>query len=217
MDIDDNLSEPIDVDTFNSRPSTPPAPVAMTTTIPLVEMTVADVQVGGPSTADVDPKKKREKRETVARPVVRPPGKSLLPISKVQNIIKADKEITLVAREATFLIACATEEFMKRLAEAGMAQAEKDRRTTLQHKDLATVVRKADEFLFLEEIIEWASNDAPAKRAVKKSNIPTTVGTTMLDQFVVRSGVDESESQTQTQTQSQPLALNEDGTMGESS
>ncbi|KAJ7043869.1 histone-fold-containing protein [Mycena alexandri] len=129
------------------------------------------------------PKKKRERREPAK--VERPPGKTLLPISKVQHIIKADKDIAIVAKEATFLISCATEEFIKRLGEAAMALAERDKRTTLQYKDMATVVRKADEFLFLEEIIPWTSTDVPAKRSVKISNIPTGAPT-MLDQFVVK-------------------------------
>ncbi|KAJ6512028.1 hypothetical protein C8R47DRAFT_1093188 [Mycena vitilis] len=151
------------------------------------------------------PKKKRERREPAK--VERPPGKTLLPISKVQHIIKADKDIAIVAKEATFLICCATEEFIKRLGEASMALAEREKRTTLQYKDMATVVRKADEFLFLEEIIPWSlpgGHDAPApKRKVKPSNIPTGAPT-LLDQFVVKP----------TEAGEEPrIIVNEDGTM----
>lgn len=48
------------------------------------------------------------------------------------------QEIPIVAKEATFLISLATEEFIKRLTEAGYAvsQKEKQKRTTVQHKDL---------------------------------------------------------------------------------
>ncbi|KAJ7505533.1 histone-fold-containing protein [Mycena galericulata] len=146
------------------------------------------------------PKKKKEKRE--APKVERPPGKTLLPFSKVQHIIKADKDIAIVAKEATFLICCATEEFIKRFGEAGMAQAEKDKRTTLQYKDIATVVRKADEFLFLEEIIPWTIPEAPVKRKVKPSNIPSGAPT-LLDQFMKPNG-GEPEAR---------IVVNEDGTM----
>ncbi|KAJ7069996.1 histone-fold-containing protein [Mycena amicta] len=222
MDVAETVSEPIDIDIVGSGPSTPPPPEpplaaagpstdVNSSTRPLASAEVIDISaipIPEALVIDAEAKKKRDRKEAAPKPVVRPPGKSLLPISKVQNIIKADKEITLVAKEATFLVACATEEFMKRFAEAAMAQAEREKRTTLQYKDMATVVRKADEFLFLEEIIPWTLPDAPVKRRVKTSNIPTGT-TTMLDQFVVRSntsGMEESESQ---------MSLNEDGTMGE--
>lgn len=58
-----------------------------------------------------------------------------------------------MAREATFLISLATEEFIKRLCEAAQRQAERERRATVQYKDIATVVRKADEFMFLEGMV----------------------------------------------------------------
>ncbi|KAJ7164667.1 hypothetical protein C8R43DRAFT_1232795 [Mycena crocata] len=148
------------------------------------------------------PKKKKEKREPVK--VERPPGKSLLPVSKVQQIIKADKDIAIVAKEATFLICCATEEFIKRFGEAAMALAEREKRTTLQYKDIATVVRKADEFLFLEEIIPWTIPEAPAKRKVKASNI-SSGAPTMLDHFVAKPN-DETGEEAR-------IIMNEDGTM----
>lgn len=76
-----------------------------------------------------------------------------------------------VVREAQFLIALAAEEFLKRYSESLYNLASRDRRTTVQYKDngvslnlgtcvkcqydlddcsSATLVRKADEFLFLE-------------------------------------------------------------------
>ncbi|KAJ7075837.1 hypothetical protein B0H15DRAFT_865415 [Mycena belliarum] len=149
------------------------------------------------------PKKKRDKREPAK--VERPPGKTLLPISKVQHIIKADKDIAIVAKEATFLICCAAEEFIKRFGEAAMALAERDKRSTLQYKDIATVVRKADEFLFLEEIIPWTVPEAAPKRKVKDSNITGSLGP--LDQFMAKpragSGTEEAPR----------IIINEDGTM----
>ncbi|KAJ7695699.1 hypothetical protein B0H17DRAFT_930296 [Mycena rosella] len=149
------------------------------------------------------PKKKKEKREPAK--VERPPGKTLLPVSKVQHIIKADKDIAIVAKEATFLICCAAEEFIKRFGEAAMVLAERDKRTTLQYKDIATVVRKADEFLFLEEIIPWTIPEAPAKRKVKDSNILASGAPTLLDQFMVKPGGDSGEEPR--------IIINEDGTM----
>ncbi|KAJ6492607.1 hypothetical protein DFH09DRAFT_1365275 [Mycena vulgaris] len=148
------------------------------------------------------PKKKKEKREPAK--VERPPGKTLLPVSKVQHIIKADKDIAIVAKEATFLICCATEEFIKRFGEAAMALAEREKRTTLQYKDIATVVRKADEFLFLEEIIPWTIPEAPVKRQVKASNLGSGAPT-LLDQFMVKPNDEPGEEPR--------IIMNEDGTM----
>jgi hypothetical protein len=51
------------------------------------------------------------------------------------------QDIAIVAKEATFLICCATEEFIKRFGEAAMALAERDKRTTLQYKDMGTHFR----------------------------------------------------------------------------
>ncbi|KAJ7242816.1 hypothetical protein B0H12DRAFT_1221224 [Mycena haematopus] len=178
---------------------------------------VVEVNPAADAVEALAPKKKREKREPPR--VERPPGKTLLPLSKVQHIIKADKacaalqlgftlvhDIAIVAKEATFLICCATEEFIKRLGEAAMALAEREKRTTMQYKDMATVVRKADEFLFLEEIIPWMLPEAQPKRKIKASNIPPGAAT-LLDQFVVKAkdgGGAREEPQ---------IIMNEDGTM----
>ncbi|EIW81286.1 histone-fold-containing protein [Coniophora puteana RWD-64-598 SS2] len=80
----------------------------------------------------------------------RDPGKSLLPFSRVQKIIKADKDLPIVAKDATLLISLATEEFIKRLSGACHRLAEQERRATVQQRDVATIVRRADEFLFLD-------------------------------------------------------------------
>jgi len=42
----------------------------------------------------------------------------------------------MVAKEATFLISIATEEFIKRLSQAAHHVAQKERRTTVQQKDI---------------------------------------------------------------------------------
>ncbi|KAK7048154.1 putative transcription factor C16C4.22 [Favolaschia claudopus] len=201
MDVDTPQTRIVPAAESSSAQATTPVVVEGSPTINVVEVNPA--AVAAPEVDPNAPKKKREKREPPK--VERPPGKTLLPISKVQHIIKADKDIAIVAREATFLICCATEEFIKRFGEAAMALAERDKRTTVQYKDMATVVRKADEFLFLEEIIPWTLPEAPAKRKVKASNAPAG-GATMLDQFVLKTndvagGEDPG------------IIVNEDGTM----
>ncbi|KIM78544.1 hypothetical protein PILCRDRAFT_55915, partial [Piloderma croceum F 1598] len=77
-------------------------------------------------------------------------GKSIFPVSRVQRIMKADRDLPIVAKEAILLISLATEEFISRFAQAIHRVAEKERRATVQPRDCAIVVHKADEFAFLE-------------------------------------------------------------------
>ncbi|ETW81834.1 hypothetical protein HETIRDRAFT_317563 [Heterobasidion irregulare TC 32-1] len=95
----------------------------------------------------------QEKKRTKACPQeVREGGKSLLPLARVQRIMKADKELPIVAKEAAFLISMAAEEFIKRLAEASQKTSlDRDRKSkVIQQRDIASVVRRVDEYLFLE-------------------------------------------------------------------
>ncbi|EIM83656.1 uncharacterized protein STEHIDRAFT_62834 [Stereum hirsutum FP-91666 SS1] len=77
-------------------------------------------------------------------------GKSLLPLVRVQKILKADKELPTVSKEAALIISIATEKFIKLLAEASHQVAKRESRVTVQQKDIASVVRREDGFLFLE-------------------------------------------------------------------
>ncbi|KAJ7430159.1 CPSF A subunit region-domain-containing protein [Mycena latifolia] len=128
--------------------------------------------------------KKKEKREPAK--VERPPGKTLLPVSKVQHIIKLTRILPSSRKKRHFSYVCGGGIYQAiRGSGHGLGRAEK--RTTLQYKDIATVVRKADEFLFLEEIIPWTMPEAPVKRKVKESNmVATGVAPTLLDQFMVK-------------------------------
>jgi histone H3/H4 len=46
------------------------------------------------------------------------------------------QDIPIVAKEATFLISLATEEFIKRLIESSQKVAEREKRATVQHRDI---------------------------------------------------------------------------------
>ncbi|KAJ2935417.1 hypothetical protein H1R20_g1677, partial [Candolleomyces eurysporus] len=135
---------------------------------------------------DVSSTTKRKKKDPVA--LDRLPGKSLLPVSRVQKIIKADKDIPIVAKDAVFLISLATEEFIRRIVVAGQRQARGDNRATVKHQDLASVVRRIDEFMFLEEILPWMAPDLAPKRISKVKELASApalkAAPTMLDQFV---------------------------------
>ncbi|EIN12889.1 histone-fold-containing protein [Punctularia strigosozonata HHB-11173 SS5] len=154
----------------------------------------------------------RKKREKDTTQLQRDPGKSLFPVARVQRILKADKELPMIARDAVFLISLATEEFVKRLSEEGQKAAERSQRTTVQQRDIATVVRRADEFVFLEEIISWAEpTAAPARRKPKALEEGPAGEGTMLDHFVKHPQTTANED---VQNQDDDVVLNEDGTMG---
>ena len=58
------------------------------------------------------------------------------------------QEIPIVAKDATFLISLATEEFIKRLCKASQNVAEREKRATVQHRDIGTsLVQAARGFL----------------------------------------------------------------------
>jgi len=69
-----------------------------------------------------------------------------------------------------YSISVATEEFVKRISTALQKQAEREKRTTLQRKDMVAVVKRADEFLFLEDIIDMEQEE-PAPRPRKTAAV----------------------------------------------
>ncbi|TDL17700.1 histone-fold-containing protein [Rickenella mellea] len=139
-------------------------------------------------------KKKREKKQPVIPE--RETGKSLFPMSRVQKIIKADKarELPIIAKEAVVAISIATEGFIKRLGEASHKQAEREKRTTVQRRDIAAVIRRADEFAFLDDIIPWEEQDAPSK--LRKKGVLVTVPSTSgeIDKFVTSTRNEQQDS-----------------------
>lgn len=89
------------------------------------------------------------------KPKPAPPelGESILPMARVQKIMKADKDLPNVTKEAVHTISVATvrttlytisnlilpiaqEEFIKRLSAAAYTQASRERRTMIQYKDV---------------------------------------------------------------------------------
>jgi len=128
--------------------------------------------------------KKRAKKAAVQ--LEREPGKTLLPFARVQKIIKADKEIAIVAKDATFLISLATEEFIRRVSEAGSRAASRDNRTMVQLRDLASVVRRIDEFMFLEDILPYVQDTEPKRTSTVKDKLKAASAPGALDGFIVR-------------------------------
>ncbi|CAL1713252.1 unnamed protein product [Somion occarium] len=100
--------------------------------------------------ADVTSSPKRT-RPKVA--VERVPGRSVIPLAKVEGILEADGEGEFLSKEAIYLLTVATEEFVKRLAQAGQRQASSSKRLQVNYRDLASTTHQHPEFKFLEDTI----------------------------------------------------------------
>ncbi|GJE86292.1 histone-fold-containing protein [Phanerochaete sordida] len=166
------------------------------------------------------PEEKPKRKPKPSDPLAREQGKSLFPVSRVQRVLKADKDLPIVSREAVLLISLATEEFVKRISEASHRLAVREGRATVQRKDMASVCRRADEFLFLEELIplyepEAAGRRKPKALQPKDDDRPAT----MLDQFVSRPKDTEDQEAAETigyeddQAGMEDVLMHEDGTM----
>ncbi|RDB14799.1 hypothetical protein Hypma_016232 [Hypsizygus marmoreus] len=86
---------------------------------------------------------------------VRVPGHSLLPAVRLENIIQADGVTGNLAlsKEGLFILSVATEEFIKRMAEAGQLKASSERRTSVNYSDMAATTQQYQEFMFLHDTI----------------------------------------------------------------
>ncbi|KAF9242602.1 hypothetical protein BU15DRAFT_60322 [Melanogaster broomeanus] len=85
----------------------------------------------------------------------RAPGTTLFPISKVESIVQADgitSNLSL-SKEAVFVLSIATEEFIKRMAQAGHRQASATRRNIVNYTDMASSTQQYQEFMFLQDTI----------------------------------------------------------------
>ncbi|KAG0703802.1 hypothetical protein DFH29DRAFT_915184 [Suillus ampliporus] len=99
----------------------------------------------------------------------RAPGTTLLPASKVENMVQPDTSVSM-SKEAVFILSVATEEFIKRMAQAGHRQASAKRRGTVNYTDLACSTQQYQEFMFLQDTIPEPISIAEAleRRAMKE-------------------------------------------------
>jgi DNA polymerase epsilon subunit 4 len=80
-------------------------------------------------------------------------GTTIFPLARIKRIIKADKDLDMMSSEATFLVAVATEYFIKHFMEEGYTKARLEQRRIVNYKDMASVVARSEEFDFLAG--EW--------------------------------------------------------------
>ncbi|PWY99770.1 histone-fold-containing protein [Testicularia cyperi] len=103
--------------------------------------------VPGPGEAGADTPSK------ASSPQKRQAGASVLPMARVQRIIKADRDVDICSKEATFLISMATELFIKKLTDEAYTNARLDKRKVVQYKDLSRAVQHNEYLEFLKEAI----------------------------------------------------------------
>jgi len=82
-------------------------------------------------------------------------GQSALPLTRIKKIIHLDEDIAQCSNNAAFVIAVATEMFIRYLAEQGhnVVKSERKPRRNIQYRDLATAVSRIDSLEFLSDVI----------------------------------------------------------------
>lgn len=100
-------------------------------------------------------------------PVKRQRGVSVLPVARVQRIIKADRDVDICSREATFLISMATELFIKKVTDEAYTNARLDKRKVVQYKDLSRAVQQNEYLEFLKPVVPTAMSLSSALEARK--------------------------------------------------
>ncbi|EPQ29323.1 uncharacterized protein PFL1_03078 [Pseudozyma flocculosa PF-1] len=98
--------------------------------------------------------KKKKKAASASKPgssgTKRQRGTSTLPTARVQRIIKADRDVDICSREATFLISAATELFVKKFVDEAYTNARLDKRKVVSYKDMSKAVQQNDYLDFLK-------------------------------------------------------------------
>ncbi|KAK2806225.1 hypothetical protein FQN50_005950 [Emmonsiellopsis sp. PD_5] len=82
-------------------------------------------------------------------------GHAALPLARIKKIIRLDDDIAQCSNNAAFVIAVATEMFIRYLAEQGhnVVKSERKPRRNIQYRDLATAVSRIDNLEFLADVI----------------------------------------------------------------
>ncbi|KAI9512414.1 hypothetical protein F5148DRAFT_901277 [Russula earlei] len=100
------------------------------------------------STATTNGKRKHQRKSGE-----RVPGHTLLPATRLENILRADGESGPMSKEAQFALSIATEEFIKRFTRAGHERASSEKRSIVSYRDMATVAAQNSPLKFLEDVV----------------------------------------------------------------
>ncbi|KAG8467466.1 hypothetical protein KFE25_000782 [Diacronema lutheri] len=85
-----------------------------------------------------------------------------LPISRVSRVIRTDKDVNKVNRDALFAIAKCTEVFIGTLAQQSAAAVGQSHRKTIQYKDFTDVLLAQPNASVLQFLTDELGVDAPA-------------------------------------------------------
>ncbi|WWD19832.1 hypothetical protein CI109_104299 [Kwoniella shandongensis] len=102
------------------------------------------------NTTTAKPKRIIKQRQSLAE---KQPGTTIFPLSRIKRIVKADKDLDTMSSEAVFMVAVATEYFIKHFMEEGYTKARLEKRKIVNYKDMAAVVARSEEFDFLKDVI----------------------------------------------------------------
>ncbi|KAI9443219.1 hypothetical protein H4582DRAFT_2072293 [Lactarius indigo] len=105
-----------------------------------------DAHEGQATTANGKRKHQRKSGERV-------PGHTLVPVNRLENILRADGESGPMSKEAQFALSIATEEFIKRFTKAGHQLASTERRNVISYRDMATIAAQNSSLKFLEDVV----------------------------------------------------------------
>ena len=92
-------------------------------------------------------------------------GTTLLPIARVQRIVKADQDMDLASKEAIFLLASAAEYFVKYLSDLAYTYSRLDKRKAIIYKDLQRAIARNPALDFLSDIVP---SSMPLSTALQK-------------------------------------------------
>ncbi|KAI0720475.1 hypothetical protein C8T65DRAFT_567495 [Cerioporus squamosus] len=103
----------------------------------------------------------------------RTPGHTLIPQDRLDTMLQAEGAGPHMSKEAVYMLSIATEEFVKKLAEAGYQQTVSENRQHVQYRDMANVAHKRSEFKFLDDTIPKPITivEAMQRRAAKEREL----------------------------------------------
>jgi DNA polymerase epsilon subunit 4 len=108
----------------------------------------------------------------------RTPGQTVIPVNRLDNILHADGVTgnLSMSKEASYIVSIATEEFIKRMAQAGHRQMSAERRCTVVYADMSMTAQQYQEFLFLQDTIPHPMplSEALERREMKEKAIVNT-------------------------------------------
>lgn len=148
IEIDDDEEDQLASDIDEQQPQTARAPDGEELE-PDPEDEDAAREGGQPQSSTVPNGKRKHQRKSAERV----PGHTLLPATRLENILRADGESGPMSKEAQFALSIATEEFIKCFTRAGHQLSSAEKRSIISYRDMATVAAQNSPLKFLEDVV----------------------------------------------------------------